>query len=355
MRKLLVLLFIAAIIGMVISKTRRQEEAGDEGVRGTAAIQEKLATPQPAESRAAARKEQPSVKPAASEVEPKEAREDPRPEADEEPSEPRELVVLTAKAAPAALAAPAEVAQLQESARAGDAGEALDAAVELLGAGKNVEARAILSDLYLKSRGEMAVKLRDLLDYINEDLVFNPRNVEGALIHVVQPRETLSSIGAKYGLSWRMIARVNGMQDDRIRVGQQIKVLPGPASLVAYKGEFRIALLLDGVYVKEYPIGIGLGDRTPSGEFVVDDMLVRPRWYRPGGGIVEYGEEGNLLGERWIGFADEPGAAGLGIHGTVEEDSIGTKCSNGCLRLRNEDVIEVYDFMRPGSHVVIKE
>ena len=83
-------------------------------------------------------------------------------------------------------------------------------------------------------------------------------------------------------------------------------------------------------------------------------MLVQPRWYTDGG-IIEYGEEGHLLGERWIGFRNEPGANGLGIHGTNEEATIGTKCSNGCLRMRNDDVIELYDFMLPGSQVHIFE
>lgn len=265
-------------------------------------------------------------------------------------------IILSAQATAEVRAAPnAEPLSTGDTAAVGEVLAALDEAVGLLEAGRNVEARTILSELYLRSRGELAAKLRGSLDHVNEELVFNPRCVEGAMIHVVQAGETLTSIGKKYALNWRMIARINGMKNDRLRVGQKLKMLAGSTSAVVYKGEFRLALLLDGIYVKEYLIGIGKDDLTPAGEFVVDNMLVKPKWYKPGGGIVDYGEEGNLLGERWIGFADEPGASGLGIHGTNEQQSLGTKCSNGCIRMRNDDVIEFYDFMRLGSRVVIEE
>ncbi len=132
-------------------------------------------------------------------------------------------------------------------------------------------------------------------------------------------------------------------------------MLPGKTHVVAWKSGFRLALLIEGYYVKEYPIGIGKDGRTPVGEFTVDSMLVKPRWYAPGGQVIEYGEEGHLLGDRWIGFVDEPGAAGLGIHGTTEESSIGTECSNGCIRLTNEDVGELYDFVQMGTKVLIRD
>jgi lipoprotein-anchoring transpeptidase ErfK/SrfK len=238
-------------------------------------------------------------------------------------------------------------------------GEAFARCVErsgqLLAAGRKLEARALLSRLYANSRGEAAAKLRALLDRINAELVFTPRCVEGATVHVVEAGEVGLTIGRKYGVPWAMIKRINGMQSDSLSIGQRLKIIQGPATILACKSEFRLALFLDGVYVKEYPIGIGRENLTPSGAYEVDSMLVRPRWYTPGGGYIEYGEEGHQLGDRWIGFRDEPGANGLGIHGTNDEATIGTKCSNGCLRMKNADVIEIYDFVSVGSQVQIIE
>ena len=70
---------------------------------------------------------------------------------------------------------------------------------------------------------------------------------------------------------------------------------------------------------------------------------MRAPWTPPNGGIIKYGEKGYLLGERWLGFLNQPGANGLGIHGTNEPSSIRKKYSNGCIRMLNKDVIELYD------------
>lgn len=43
------------------------------------------------------------------------------------------------------------------------------------------------------------------------------------------------------------------------------------------------------------------------------------------------------------------------IHGTNEEDKIGTPSSHGCVRLRNHDVIELYDLVGEGTPVLITE
>jgi lipoprotein-anchoring transpeptidase ErfK/SrfK len=41
------------------------------------------------------------------------------------------------------------------------------------------------------------------------------------------------------------------------------------------------------------------------------------------------------------------------IHGTNEPDSIGTRVSSGCIRLINQDVIDLYDRVHIGSKVVV--
>jgi hypothetical protein len=41
------------------------------------------------------------------------------------------------------------------------------------------------------------------------------------------------------------------------------------------------------------------------------------------------------------------------IHGTPEEDSLGKKASYGCIRMRSSDVIEVFNWIMPGTEVAI--
>ncbi len=42
------------------------------------------------------------------------------------------------------------------------------------------------------------------------------------------------------------------------------------------------------------------------------------------------------------------------LHGTNHEERIGEPCSHGCVRMRNADVAELFDLVRPGTEVVIE-
>ena len=43
------------------------------------------------------------------------------------------------------------------------------------------------------------------------------------------------------------------------------------------------------------------------------------------------------------------------IHGTKHEDKIGNPASHGCVRMRNADVVELFDLVDEGAHVTIEE
>jgi hypothetical protein len=357
MKKLLILLLAAAVVGFIVSKTRAP--AADEGSVGEGETAVALSEPeQPGQAAPAeAARLLSSTAPARSVAQPRPVSVPAaRPVAAALPEQP----ATRAGARPAARAASAAPRPVVTEAARPAVGpdywtRTFAQGVELTRAGELLKAREVLSGLYLLSNGQRAADVRKVLDEINADLVFNPRCVDGAEIHVVRAGETLTTIARQYGVSWRMIQRVNGMSSDRIKQNQKLKILRGPVSCVAFISEFRMAMFIGGVYAKEYPIGIGKDDKTPTGEFVVETMLVEPTWYKPDGGVVKYGQPGHLLGKRWIGFADEPGASGIGIHGTNDESSIGTKCSNGCIRMRNDDVCELYDYMAIGSRTTIRD
>ncbi len=363
MKKLLVLVVAAAVIGIVISRGRQPSlpaaQTGDDpgAVRPGAIAQvdaSEVQAPQAAPVAVAPAEPAPAA-PSPAEAEPQRLAQRPQehPALTAPPllSAMMRLPVRPA-ASPAPVPAPAPAAEGPSPTL-----DVLGRAQSLLKAGKRAEARDLLTPLYLQARGQRAAQLRRVLDAISAELVFNPRCTEGATVHVVAPGEVGVRIARRYGVNWGMIARINGMDKDAIlHVGQKLKVLEGTPSIVVHRGEFRLTLLWNGAYVKEYSIGIGKAESpTPDGEFVVEDLVVRAPWTNPQGGIVKYGEPDYPLGERWMGFQDEPGANGLGIHGTNEEASIGTMCSNGCLRMHNADVLELYDFMTVGAHVTIEE
>lgn len=375
MKRALVLLLAAVAIGIVILKVRARSAGAPSPVQQVTAAQPQPPAPAAGQHSAPSAPQPLAVRPTNSPVPARLASGPPSPPTGTSAPAPPAVRAVVARADPAAAAsalarpllaattavavkptAPEPVLSAGPAPTADAVTAALARAEGLMKERKYVEARALLSKLYLESRGAQAARLREVLDRANKELVFNPRCMDGAVVHVIQPGESLTTIAKKYHLTSRALKLLNGMTGDRIRAGRNLKVVPGPASAVAYKSEFRMALFLNNVYVKEYPIGIGKdGSETPSGDFVVDNMLERAPWTKPEGGVVRYGEPGYQLGERSIGFENRSGQAGLGIHGTNDDATVGTKCSNGCLRMRNADVTEFYDFIHPGSRVAIRD
>lgn len=95
---------------------------------------------------------------------------------------------------------------------------------------------------------------------------------------------------------------------------------------------------------------------TPSGRFRITSKQVNPNWYVPSspwagelaGSVIPGGASNNPLKARWMGLAD-----GIGIHGTGDEASIGSRASHGCVRMRVRDVKRLFTQVRVGTPVVI--
>jgi LysM repeat protein len=371
MKKFLVLIAVAVVVGIAISRSQDSEPGGQP---------DEQASPAPPAKSERGEKETPSPEPPmrlpGKQAEPggqerqkapegsptREKKQADRPRQGK--STPAQSEKPTAPIEPPPASATTNVGQEverkptspQKSSVARTASAALSRGITLARSGREIQARELLTGLYLKGSAEVRRKARKALRTINKELVFNPRVRAGATIHTVEPGETLGKIGRKHGVNWRMIQIINGIsRPGLIRVGQKLKVLTGPRRILVDKSDFRLALLIDGDFIKEYPVGLGKNNETPTGTFEVGQMLIEPDWYPPWGGVIKYGEEGHLIGDRWIGLADQPGVSGYGIHGTSDPDSIGTLCSNGCIRMHNEDVKELYAFVNSGTTVEIVE
>lgn len=105
---------------------------------------------------------------------------------------------------------------------------------------------------------------------------------------------------------------------------------------------------------KKYMYHIGAGrvnTPTPMGTFAILSKEEDPEWVDPKDlkKRIASGED-NPLGYRWMGFKD----ATYGIHGTNQPDSIGGYVSNGCVRMREEDVEQLFDVVEIGIPVEIR-
>ncbi len=115
--------------------------------------------------------------------------------------------------------------------------------------------------------------------------------------------------------------------------------------------------------IKKYPISVGIqGHKTIPGLYVIHTKEKDPDWRIPDeawatemglipGTIVKGGTPENPLKERWLGVT--PPEDGIGIHGTANLDSLGTRGSHGCIRMAPKDVIELYSLIPEGTPIVI--
>lgn len=131
-----------------------------------------------------------------------------------------------------------------------------------------------------------------------------------------------------------------------------------PTIVTIDKANFRLRLFKRLRYVKSYGVATGLpAYPTPSGQFRITNKAVNPTWTAPNspwagemaGQSVSGGAPNNPLKARWLGIVN-----GVGIHGTGQEWSIGSRASHGCLRMRVADVIDLYPRVPVGTPVLIR-
>lgn len=112
--------------------------------------------------------------------------------------------------------------------------------------------------------------------------------------------------------------------------------------------------------VATYPICVGknlgqkikAGDnKTPEGNFSISMIQNSAVWkhdFKDGNGLRTgaYGP--------WFFRLKTPMSNHIGIHGTCFPESIGKRESEGCIRLKNEDLEELYKYVYIGMNVIIQ-
>ena len=116
-------------------------------------------------------------------------------------------------------------------------------------------------------------------------------------------------------------------------------------------------LVLGGGKAVRYGIGVGREDFTWSGVKVIERKAEWPDWVPPAEMLDRQpylprfmaGGLGNPLGARAMYL----GGTVYRIHGTNAPSTIGKRVSSGCIRMLNEDVIDLYARVNVGTKVVV--
>ena len=133
-----------------------------------------------------------------------------------------------------------------------------------------------------------------------------------------------------------------------------VSCLPAQNTIVISKQKLKVYVIdskSDTVCTFRCACGKRLGNkrrvddyRTPEGVFNVASIENSKYWRHKG--------KSHVYGPYFIRLRT-PGWKGIGIHGTNAPKTIGTRCTKGCIRLRNEDITQLVKYVNVGTKVRI--
>lgn len=140
-----------------------------------------------------------------------------------------------------------------------------------------------------------------------------------------------------------------------------LKEIPSSTFLVITKEDMSLSLYkYNGNLIYNFPIACGkafgnkemVGDmKTPEGVFKVGNVRDASTWSHDFKDDT-LGEIKGAYGPYFIELIT-PGYEGIGIHGTHDPNSIGTRASEGCIRMQNQDLVKLVNHINSATVVVI--
>ena len=179
-------------------------------------------------------------------------------------------------------------------------------------------------------------------------------------LYTIQSGDNLISIANKFGTTVEAVQKSNGLSENAsvIYPGKTLYIYSGNWNVKVSRSRFKLYLYDDGKLFKVYTVGVGRQGRTPLGTFIIQNKRKHPVWYY-NGRTIPYGDKENVLGTRWMALKPtgdtNKNLSGYGIHGTWKPETVGTQCSNGCVRMRNEEVNELFTILPYHTKVTIEE
>ena len=129
-------------------------------------------------------------------------------------------------------------------------------------------------------------------------------------------------------------------------------------TIVVRTGERRLYYVMGDGRAIRYPVGVGKASKQWTGTTRIDGKYVKPAWSPPREvkrdkpslpDVIEGGSPRNPMGAAAMTLAGGEYA----IHGTNVPSSIGGFVSYGCIRMFNQDVVDLYGRVSVGTTVMV--
>lgn len=211
------------------------------------------------------------------------------------------------------------------------------------------EAKALYQQIFTDHPdAEDMPKIQRELGDLNINIIMSNMPNEYAIMHEVVSGDTLGELAKTYKTTIELIKLSNNLKNNIIRIGQRLRIWTGAFNIFVDKSQNILILKQGDEVLKVYDVSTGEHNSTPVGEYKVTTRLEDPVWFNRGV-VVPPESPQNVLGTRWLGF----NIPGYGIHGTVDPETIGQQVTAGCVRMRNQEVEELYNIIPIGTPVVI--
>ena len=143
--------------------------------------------------------------------------------------------------------------------------------------------------------------------------------------------------------------------------GDRVSVKDGylPGTIVIRTTERRLYYFVGSGEAIRYPVGVGRAGMQWSGTAFIDGKYIKPAWSAPASirsdyrrlpSVVPGGTAGNPMGAAAMTLS---GGGEYAIHGTNAPGTIGGFVSHGCIRMYNEDIMDLYSRVSIGTRVVV--
>ncbi|MDO1581147.1 L,D-transpeptidase [Rhizobium oryzicola] len=134
-----------------------------------------------------------------------------------------------------------------------------------------------------------------------------------------------------------------------------------PGTIVIDTNNRFLYLVMDNGQAKRYGVGVGKPGFEWAGTHTVTRKAEWPDWHPPKEMIEREAAKGHFLPVSMPGGEENPlgaramylGSTLYRIHGTNAPWTIGSAVSSGCIRMRNEDVIDLYGRVKVGTKVIV--
>jgi len=134
-----------------------------------------------------------------------------------------------------------------------------------------------------------------------------------------------------------------------------------PGTLVIDTNNRFLYLVMDGGKARRYGVGVGKPGFEWAGAHKITRKSEWPDWTPPSEMVSREAAKGHYLPARMDGGPENPlgaramylGSTLYRIHGTNAPWTIGSAVSSGCIRMRNEDVVDLYDRVDVGTRVIV--